>query len=224
MAGAAAAEAKRITVLEEWSSEVLAEVPQERIVHFKGFGVGKLRSRLYDEQVQAVLEEAVGSGGAAGANPAPGVVVWDGDEFDSDSFTRILDTLLSTRNLRTIAFVYQGHLEGFLTNWNARVGSHRGSITVILVNDSLITAQPDVDLYLTLGREALKHTGAKQVVAVGGGGTAAAEAAASKDEGVQWILFPAHRQDDPEDFGALYKTAVEEGWKHFDIRSPQAGK
>lgn len=201
----------------------LAGVPKDRIVHLKGYGVGKLVTEEYDEAILADLRDMLGEGG---------VVAWDGDFYHPASFTRVLDKLLATTPLLAVAFCHQGGRRVFEENWGERVGSYSGSsMHVVLLDGSDPRAADGVEhqdtvsedeLWLELGRIGLQRTGASQVVSIGGGGVAAMEAAAGKSESTRWLVYKVHRGNDRSDFGALYEEASAAGWPHVEIRVPRS--
>ena len=72
-----------------WVSDHYPRLDASHILHLKGFGTGRFPpNRGGDECLVQLLLDAVGPKGA---------IVWDGDLFAEDSFTRILDQAGVTR-------------------------------------------------------------------------------------------------------------------------------
>lgn len=189
----------------------LAGVPKDRIVHFKGFGVGKLLSREYDAAILAELSEAIGD---------DGVIVWDGDEFADTSFTRVLDAFLRASSVRAVAFYFRCMQAAFTESWEVRSRTYQGGLNLVLLDDGPERPVGGERGWLELGRAALRLSGARRVLAAGGGGVAAAEAAACAEAlpPVHWTLLQLPRAGDASDFGSLHACAVREDWRHVEIR------
>ncbi|CAK0861889.1 unnamed protein product [Prorocentrum cordatum] len=150
-----------------------------------------------------------------------GIVVWDGDLYGRQSFTRVLDKLFCSVEVTALAFYGRPGQKDFEESWRSRLPGHRGSMHLALL-DGL--GWPDVlpeqplpeerwdDIVFRLGREALRATGAARVFSIGGGSCAVREARAAEEDGrlgAAWRVYRVPRGDSRADFGALAEWALE---------------
>lgn len=191
------------------------DIERDNIVHVKGFGEEVLVTEEYDDDLLAKLSEAVGEG----------VVCWDGDLFHEQSFTRVVDKLLSSTGARGIAFSFQRQREKFEMSWCHRVPRYNGGLCLVLLDDSLMkpaeagdTLSDDDHCWVELGLAGLRMTRSKRVFALGGGGVAAKEL--ERGEGAHWSLFRLPRGVDSDDFGSLYRLASTTSLPNVEIHVP----
>ncbi|CAK0861893.1 unnamed protein product [Prorocentrum cordatum] len=136
-----------------------------------------------------------------------GIVVWDGDLYGRQSFTRVLDKLFCSVEVTALAFYGRPGQKDFEESWRSRLPGHRGSMHLALL-DGL--GWPDVlpeqplpeerwdDIVFRLGREALRATGAARVFSIGGGSCAVREARAAEDRALEpWKGLPGAPRRQP---------------------------
>jgi len=119
-------------------------------------------------------------------------IVWDGDDYGSDSFTCVLPKLQERMpDLKFMAFLSQcdkdkrwGNDKGFDGSWKSRLSKN---LNVVLVDDDIASG----DRYDQLGILALQATRAKMVIAIGGGDILRQEYEGS--DGVPFVLLNAFR-------------------------------
>lgn len=109
----------------------------------------------------------------------PKRIAWDGDDFNNDSFTRLIPEIYNELQgaVELVAFVRECDQERFTRSWEA---------TRLPVN--LYVCPLALDWY-KLGIHALQLTGSHTVVCLGGGETVAAEFAAKSSTLVKFTMF-----------------------------------
>ncbi|CAE7440240.1 unnamed protein product [Symbiodinium necroappetens] len=151
-----------------------------------------------------------------------GVLVWDGDEFSEDSFTRILDQALATSKIPAVAFYWSSLEAAFRSSWQHRADRFCGGLHLVLLEDPPGLVAGSDDSWVQLGLDALRLTRAETVLSLGGGGVVAKEAAeCSRHEQlklVHWYLVRIPRlSEDLTDFGALYEQLQSESWSNMEL-------
>ncbi|CAJ1406499.1 unnamed protein product [Effrenium voratum] len=194
-----------------------------QVVHLKGFGRGRFPGDdlCADESLVQLLLDALGPSG---------VMVWDGDEFAEDSFTRILDKVASAHRVSVVAFYWRSLARAFRSSWEPRAAGGRfaAKLRLVLLEEPPGMEMGSDDSWVRLGVEALRLTKASQVLCLGGGGVVAEEAAAALREKLpaRWRLVPVPRlgadgSPDDED-SAVLRRMREEEWPHCELW-PAAG-
>merc|ERR1712113_969586 len=149
-----------------------------------GFGSGKLMTEEHDKAIVADLRVALGESG---------VLIWDGDFFHPQSFTRVLDLLLQGAKIPAVAFYFRSGREEFVNAWRNRLPAS-APVHLVLLDDPPGLVDGTDEKWLWLGKEALRLTGSSRVFAIGGGGTAAEKATACATNGeVQWSIYKVPR-------------------------------
>ncbi|CAE7310237.1 MGAT4C, partial [Symbiodinium pilosum] len=134
------------------------------------------------------------------------LLVWDGDDYEETSFTRLIPQYLRSRdNGRVVAFRIGDSLESFSQSWREVASAHPGRMAVVPVDpenlmdrlrryeEELKDMPPARQRYVMLGRLAIEASGAKQVVALGGGSISQKEAELSCGEDIFWTVFALSR-------------------------------
>ena len=164
------------------------------IAHIKGFSNGM--AGTYNQEAVEQLK-------------AFSVVAWDGDPLSAGSFTALVEPFLQADpGRKAVAFKKKDSVEKLQASWQEIAAKFTGRIVVVAVDPKTDFATlPDLqaergrvsafpnwsqEFYL-LGRVAIKATGSKFVVSLGGGGIAGLEAEASFDDGVQWVVYAQSR-------------------------------
>lgn len=166
------------------------DVKPEETIHIKGFGAGSVGS-FYDQEAIAQLQ-------------GHRLLVWDGDAFKDHIFTKLVPMFLAPDpNRWAVAFRMKDDMEGFRRSWGKVARQFPGRIAVVPVDVEGWAREAEymkvrslprqAQLFFLLGRMALKTTGSKRVLALGGGGIAAMEAQASEIEGVEWTVCALSR-------------------------------
>jgi len=155
----------------------------KRLAHLKGFTSGlSLGADAFVDEIAGQLTD--------GAYDA---VLWDGDDFAPDSFTRLLPLLRARLPaLRMCAFLQHGerisrlgNASGFHGSWATKLGE----LTCILVDDAISVS----GRYEYLGILALKASQSEIVFCVGGGQTLVLERELMGDSAVRYVLYDAVR-------------------------------
>lgn len=164
------------------------------IVHIKGFGRG-ITANWKDRALSAIGQSC-------------SAIAWDGDPPKNDSFTALIEIFLRSDSKNVaIAFKDTEKLDTFSNKWEQQLKEFGSRIIVVYVDkskdtemlglageDSFVKTLPALAReFYVLGRVAIKCTGSKHVVAVGGGGIAGKEAAVSLNDGVHWTIFAVSR-------------------------------
>eukprot|EP00434_Breviolum_minutum_P030423 symbB.v1.2.026907.t1/scaffold2726.1/size72210/5 len=158
-----------------------------------------------------LLSDAVGTTGA---------IIWDGDEFAEDSFTRILDKVLASHSVTAVAFYWRRMKDDFLASWGPKVARYPGGLHLVLL-DELEGLEGDAS-WVQLGIDALRLTGSNDVLSLGGGGVVAKEAALCMEDEllkeVRWrlILLPRYPLSDTVEYGSLYEHYRAAQWSNFE--------
>ena len=98
------------------------------------------------------------------------VVVWDGDDYAEDSFTKVLAGL--PENVRLVAVRCRVHVDAFVESWSGIAEQNQRTIVCVAVEDMDETTKgPEGSLgwWEELGVLALQATQVKRVVCLGGG-------------------------------------------------------
>ena len=113
----------------------------------------------------------------------PARIVWDGDNFSNDSFTRLIPQIYSQLGsaVELVAFLRECDQERFAQSWKP------SELPV-----SLYLCPSALD-WQKLGTHALEVTGAQMVMCYGGGGTVADEFAAKPSAEVKFSMFAISR-------------------------------
>lgn len=180
------------------------------IVHLKGFSTGM--SSCYTEEALAQLSKC-------------SILAWDGEPPDPTGFTSLIAPFLrGSSDRRALAFRRRETVDAFLTSWQDRAPEFTGRLAVVVLDfpddlsslgladvesESTVAAVPRWarDSFV-LGRAALRASGAKQVVALGGAAALAEEAKLSFEDGVTWTVFFASRDNKREQQGSIMDWAV----------------
>ena len=113
----------------------------------------------------------------------PSRVVWDGDNFGKESFTRLIPYIHRELGgaVELVAFLRECDQERFTQSWEA---------TGLPVSLYLCPSALD---WQKLGTHALEVTGSEMVVCYGGGGTVTDEFAAKPNADVKFTMFAINR-------------------------------
>jgi len=182
----------------------------KEIVHIKGFGGGM--GSCYDEQILEKLKDCT-------------LLAWDGDPYDEGGFTKIVPLFLKGHpDVKAVAFKLSYEVDSFKKEWMGVATQFPGRIIIVAVTlipptwedankvDVLKELEQAQDLpqwaaeYFLLGRTAMKATGSKSVISLGGGGISAREAEAGVKDGVLWVIYALSRGQD-EKFPTLCNWA-----------------
>jgi len=185
-----ASEAKADAVLA--FSSVAEYLADKTTVHIKGFGSGM--PPVYHADALAGIKSY-------------DVVVWDGDPLEDGGFTELVPQYLAANPTGVaLAFKLSTSVSKFLDSWSKTTTAYPGRVRVVPVElpmDAIsvgITAEvvaadcEGMPEFFTLGRTAIRATGSKTVVSLGGGGISAREAKAGlRDDGTAWTVFAVGR-------------------------------
>merc|ERR1712060_521233 len=147
---------------------------------------------VYDKEIMAFLKKYK-------------VLVWDGDDYHKDGFTKLVPMYLDS-NPSTVAVSFKKRFEipKFNSRWASLMLKYPKRIKVVPIDypedaktfgvhaevDKYCKELPEwAQEYFALGRCAMKVTGSTQVVALGGGGIAGNEAHVGSQDGVQWQIY-----------------------------------
>jgi len=182
-----------------------------KIVHVKGFGSGVKAPGWQAEAMKRIEGLDFNT------------IAWDGDSPKEDCFTSLISQFLANDPLRkAVAFREKDKVKTFQDKWASYLGKFQDQIVIVSVDvaeqaeqlqlnqeTEFVKAFPkNQQAFFYLGRIALKITGAKQVVAVGGGGIAGAEASASFRDDVHWTVLAVSRGK-VEEYSTLLDWASE---------------
>lgn len=132
------------------------------------------------------------------------LLVWDGDAHDETGFTVLVPSFLRERPERqALAFTADRRAEEFRGAWQRQLVEFSGRITLVSVDVERCIARLELaserarvssfaerqQERFFVGRIALKSSGSKFIVALGGDGIVRQEAEASLNDGVQWTIF-----------------------------------
>eukprot|EP00927_Polykrikos_kofoidii_P062311 TRINITY_DN57117_c0_g1_i1.p1 TRINITY_DN57117_c0_g1~~TRINITY_DN57117_c0_g1_i1.p1 ORF type:complete len:360 (+),score=41.64 TRINITY_DN57117_c0_g1_i1:64-1080(+) len=163
-------------------------------VHLKGFGSGM--TPVYVQEALALVLPHDG-------------VVWDGDPLNASGFTALIEEYLAAHPTGiAVAFKPRDAVATVLRSWRGVMERYPGRLKVVPVDIPVDTdtlglhdevVQNCAPLpgwaqqYYALGRVAIKVSGSRTVVSLGGGGIAAREAEAGVNEGASWTVFAVGR-------------------------------
>ena len=138
------------------------------------------------------------------------VVVWDGDDYAEDSFTKVLAGL--PENVRLVAVRCRVHVDAFVESWSGIAEQNQRTIVCVAVEDMDETTKgPEGSLgwWEELGVLALQATQVKRVVCLGGGVCVEHEARRAPPD-VTFQAFRAKRrgQERPGAEVALWETTA----------------
>eukprot|EP00401_Gymnodinium_catenatum_P026745 CAMPEP_0117577564 /NCGR_PEP_ID=MMETSP0784-20121206/63489_1 /TAXON_ID=39447 /ORGANISM="" /LENGTH=460 /DNA_ID=CAMNT_0005377073 /DNA_START=156 /DNA_END=1538 /DNA_ORIENTATION=- len=190
-----------------------ARIPNDEVVHLKGFGCSM--GDYYDEEAMEKLDDC-------------SLLIWDGEEYSSTGFTKLIPAFLKGRaGRKAAAFCLRYEVDEFQKCWSSVLRGSMLQVAVVLVDaeppkfaDAEVyrvkrdlnqaNSLPDwAAAYLLLSRIAMKASGAMRVVALGGGNITAMEAQLSVNEGVKWTIFALSRGR-KETYPSLLDWAVTE--------------
>lgn len=164
---------------------VLDHVRGKSCMHLKGFTSKLAISQDVRDSVSNLLSSA-------------NVLVWEGDNYNADSFTRVIPLLLEDRSdsLDLVSFKYETGVQDFVSNWNrsvqifsngeigtssdsfstnaSTVGNSPSDATVKTVTINYVAVPTWVSTdpatkYVSLGIAAMQATDSSTVVCLGGG-------------------------------------------------------
>ncbi len=168
------------------ASQVLAALPRP-IVHLKGFGSGIIVTDQTEPRPQPPPQEYAHANAellreatSLLASLPVATLVWDGDPDRNDSFTQLIHTLKrALPPLKLVAFKYASEEDEFRTSWAA---ASLTDVMIITVPDGGDCSEWTPAVSAELGMQALKATGATQVISLGGGDTVKLEFERSRVE------------------------------------------
>ena len=145
-------------------------------VHFKGFASRVDFNNPHNVGIATKLVQRLKA-------IQPGRIVWDGDNYSKDSFTRLIPHMHRELGdaVELVAFLRECDQERFSQSWEA---------TGVPVSLYLCPSALD---WQKLGTHALEVTGSEVVVCYGGGGTVADEFAAKPSDAVTFSMFAISR-------------------------------
>lgn len=146
----------------QWSPSIAPTLG--KTIHYKGFAA---RLDFTDEDTQKKMEETLQYFEAE----RPDTLVWDGDDYEQDSFTAIIpDIYERIQPLKLVMFLpdCESHKERVRKNWSPPEGP---GLPIVCY---LLSAELSTD-YEKHGKEVLKATQSEEVVCFGGGKTLAKE-------------------------------------------------
>lgn len=198
------AAALRVLTLDEFQGlEGLSSV-----IHLKGFN-----QDVCDSYHNDILQRLAGCS----------LLVWDGLWYNETGFTALIPQFLrQTPGKQVCAFKNMAGVNSFMSSWSAVAHEFPGRVSVVALNlrevpdsfagfvsapkfgadspplgaleASLLENLPqDARDQMRLARIALKATGSKRVLALGGPGVHGREAEASFSDGVHWTVFACSR-------------------------------
>ncbi|CAK9036799.1 unnamed protein product [Durusdinium trenchii] len=176
-------------------------VQEDRVVHIKGFGDSPKSEEacaVYDEDALKILHEHCS------------LLVWDGDDYNPRSFTRLVPKFLALgEDRRAAAFRKSSEpsILGFKKSWSKVAEQFPGRVALVpmdIPSDPLrLLGQVEIrDLpperaqFVLLGRAAIKVTRAQRVLALGGGLVALKEAELSELDALDASRKAAEGQKD----------------------------
>ena len=168
------------------------------IAHIKGFGGGIPDNRWKKEALQRLQSFNIFT------------LVWDGDSPKESSFTALVTEFLRANpSGKAVAFKKNTGVEKFCTMWAKEADEFPGRILVVAIDvekdaqtlgiSEEVSRVQELPMwaqeFFLLGRVAIKATGSKMVICVGGGGITGQEADASFEDGagIQWTVFAVSR-------------------------------
>jgi len=159
------------------------------IAHIKGFGKGI--GSYYNEEAIEELESY-------------NAIAFDGDPYEENGFTALIPKFLALAGSRTvIAFKASEDIVEMASSYTnlkvlssmiiVRVNIKKAMETITGENSSLGDMPQCAQQFYALGRVAIKATGSKFVLCLGGGGIARKEAEAYTFDGGRWVVFALSR-------------------------------
>jgi len=167
------------------------------VVHLKGFGQG-LEDK-YEEDILKTISKYQ-------------VLVWDGDEYDTTGFTKMVPKFLDANAQgECVAFRLDYEVDDFKESWADVIEQYPSRISIVSIDlkfPSLVDAKrlgvleemakavelPDwAQEYFLLGRVACQATQSTLVISMGGGGISKSEAEAGIAIGVEWEVIDLRR-------------------------------
>jgi hypothetical protein len=169
------------------------------------------------------------------------VLVWDGDEYDSDGFTKMVPKFLDANpDAQAVAFRLDYEVDDLKESWADIIEKYSGRISIVSVDlkfPGLVDAKrlgvleemakaselPDwAQEYFLLGRVACQSTKSKLVISMGGGGISKSEAEAGMAIGVEWKILDLRRKGDGPDGWRDEKGRALMDWVKTEMAKPES--